>query len=161
MPGNQRRTYWDANCFLSYINEDDTWIETLSTLLEDANKGEFEIVTSILSKTEVAFSSMERVKRVLTTDEEERIDKLWTANRGVMVVEYSDLVAIHARDIRRGDMMRGWTGYRTPDIIHMATAVYKEVEEMHTTEGGLHRYGSVLGFPVQNPHTPKQRLPGV
>lgn len=161
MPGKQRLIYWDANCFLSYVNEDYRWLSILETLLEDANNGQFQIVTSILSKTEVAFTVMERLKRVLTTEEEEKIDRLWTANKGIMVVEYNELVALRARDIRRGDMMRGWTGYRTPDIIHMATACYKEVDEMHTTETGLHRYSNVLEFPVQSPYTPKQRLPGV
>ena len=134
MPGSQKRIYWDSNCFLSFLNNDQRWIQTLNTLLDEANKGSIMIVTSVLSKTEVAFSAMESQNRVLTPEEEERIDLVWSGNRGVRVVEFNELIAVRARDIRRDDMIRGWTGRRTPDIIHLATASFMGVEEMHTTE---------------------------
>ena len=131
----------------------------LDTLLAEAHNGALEIVTSILTKTEVAFTAMESLQRATTVEEEAKIDKIWTANRGVKIVEYNEIIALRARDIRREDMVRGWKGRRTPDIIHLATACYMQVVEMHTTEPGLHRYGSVIGFPVTNPIASQLRLP--
>ncbi|HEX3721959.1 MAG TPA: hypothetical protein VHV31_04165, partial [Nitrolancea sp.] len=108
-----------------------------------------------LSKTEVAFTAMEQLHRATTAEEEARIDKIWSANLGLKIVEYNDLVALIARDIRRDDMNRGWSGYRAPDIIHLATARFMQVDEMHTLDVGLHRYSNVLGFPVTNPLSPQ------
>ncbi len=54
MSGSRQRIYWDANCFLSFINQDPRWLPTLDLILEDANiHRTLEIVTSVLSITEV------------------------------------------------------------------------------------------------------------
>ncbi len=162
MPGDRPRVYWDTSCFIAYLQGEQAWLPTLRTLLEDANiHGAIEIITSVLSVTEVAFGAMERVNRALDPEEESRLDRFWSNSAGITLVEYNERVALFARDIRREDMVRGWTGYKTPDIIHMATARFVGATEMHTTDKKLHRYSAVLGFTVRHPFTPQTRLPGV
>ena len=162
MPGSRPRIYWDANCFIAYTQGEATWLPVLRALLEDANiHGSIEIVTSVLSVTEVAFGAMERVSRVLNPEEEARLDRFWSNSAGIKIIEYNERVARYAREIRREDLARGWKGYRTPDIIHLATARYINAVEIQTTDSKLHRYSSVLGIPVRYPFTSKVRLPGM
>jgi predicted nucleic acid-binding protein len=160
MTGSRPRIYWDASCFLDYVQSNPQWIATLRTLLDEANvHGSIEIVTSVLSVTEVAFTAMERADRALSAAEESRLDRFWSASPGITLVEFNERVGRFARAIRREDMVRRWKGYRTPDIIHLATAQYAGVTEMHTTDALLHRYGPIVGFPVRYPATPQQRSP--
>ena len=160
MTGSRPRIYWDANCFLSYLNQDPRWLPTLEILLEDANiHGAIEIVTSVLSLAEVAFGAMERLNRALDPREEARIDSLWTSP-GIALVEVNERVARIAREIKRDDMVRGRAGRRTADIMHVASARFMRVQAMHTTETKLHGYSNLYGFPVRDPYTPKMKLPG-
>jgi hypothetical protein len=56
MPGKLKLLYRDSCVFLSYINADPGRIDTLDAILDDIQKsnGESKIVTSILTKIEVA-----------------------------------------------------------------------------------------------------------
>ncbi len=119
------------------------------------------IFTSILSKTEVAFTAMERLNRALLPEEEAAIDALWDNHRGIEVVEYNDFVALKAREIKREAMRQGKTGRRTPDIIHMATACFTEADEIHTTEKAMHGFSAIVGLPIMNPYVAQPRLPAV
>jgi hypothetical protein len=65
MPDEPRLTYWDAACFTSYINGDPHRLPHLESVLDEAlrSKGKALVVTSVLSKVEVAFSVQERAAR--------------------------------------------------------------------------------------------------
>jgi hypothetical protein len=62
MPGKLQMFYWDSCVFLSYINGDPDRIDTLDAILNDISKsrGEAKVITSILTKVEVAFSATEQ-----------------------------------------------------------------------------------------------------
>ncbi len=79
MADEARLIYWDSNCFTSYINEHPDRLPTLDAILDDAHRssGKLVIVTSVLSKVEVAFSLEEQLTRVLVAEEEARIARLW------------------------------------------------------------------------------------
>ncbi|MCA1669699.1 MAG: PIN domain-containing protein [Thermomicrobia bacterium] len=159
MSGNPPRIYWDANVFLLYLDADPTWLPTLDVLVHAAIQGDIIIYTSILSQTEVAFTAIEKTNGALSASEEARIDGLWKT-RGIRVVEYNNFIALKARDIRRASMGHGLTGRRTPDIIHMATAVFVNADEMHSTEPKLHKFSPLLPFAVRDPHTGMIPSPG-
>lgn len=163
MPGKRKRIYWDANCFLHYLNRGYKWKAEVESLLHDADDpdGSIVILTSVLSKTEVAFTAMEKLNRILSSDEEAAIDALWTNHRGIVVEEYHDAIALKAREIKRLAMLKGKPGRRTPDIIHMATAQFVEADEMHTTEEKLHKFSDIVGFPIIEPYVNQLRLPSV
>lgn len=162
MSGSPPRIYWDANCFLSFINQDPRWLPTLEVLIDDARtRGAIRIVTSVLSIAEVAFAAAEKRKQALDAREEARIEHLWRS-RGIALVEVNEKVARLARDIRREDILTGRTGRRrTPDIVHLATARFVAVQDMHTTEPDLHKYSNLWGFPVRDPFSTRFLLPGI
>ena len=77
MPNEPRRTYWDANVPLSYVNEVSDRLPVIEELLRQARAGEIELLTSVLSKVEVAFGDQEKQQGELDSQVEERIDALW------------------------------------------------------------------------------------
>ena len=66
MPDAAQLIYSDACVFLSYINETPGRMETLDALLDEVEKsdGRKRIVTSVLSKVEVAYATHERSAQV-------------------------------------------------------------------------------------------------
>jgi hypothetical protein len=77
-PGKPQMFYWDGCVFLSYINADPERIDTIDAILNDVSKsrGGAKIITSIVTKVEVAFSTTEQSAGVLSSGIEQRIDKL-------------------------------------------------------------------------------------
>ena len=76
MPNSGDTVYWDASVFLSYVNGEQERLPTIDALLEESRNGEFTIVTSTLSITEVAFAEMEKTQRALDPQVEQAIDAL-------------------------------------------------------------------------------------
>jgi hypothetical protein len=70
MPGKRRLLYWDSRVFLSYINADPERVDILDAIFDDVRKsnGEIIIVTSILTKIEVAGSATEYTTRILSAE---------------------------------------------------------------------------------------------
>lgn len=60
MPADRPRIYFDANVFLAYIGNEEGRADTVQTLLDEARRGEIEILTSVLSIAEVANGAHER-----------------------------------------------------------------------------------------------------
>lgn len=79
MPGKPNFVYWDSCVFLSYINADPERIDILEAFLDEIQKsnGERRIVTSILTKVEVAWTVTEHRRQALSPIVEQTIDNLW------------------------------------------------------------------------------------
>ncbi len=120
-----------------------------------------DIVTSVLSVNEVAFVAIEKHQRAFDLKKEAEIDAFWIGNNGIILGDYSVLVAREARRLRREEMVRGWKSVKLPDLIHLATAVRMGAERVYTTESRLHQHSALIGIPVGFPYTAKQRLPGL
>ena len=60
-----KNTYWDANPFLSYVNQYPERMATLDALLDTAAGGGIKIYTSAISQVEVAFAASEQHRRRL------------------------------------------------------------------------------------------------
>ena len=165
MPDDPRLIYWDANCFVSYIEGDTTRVPVLRALLDEAanNKGQLAIVTSIISRVEVAYAASERDAQALSADVERRIDELGADDAVVRVVEVHPLIVQGARDLIRSSVPRGWTGLKGNDAIHLATARFMKVAEVHTYEarGVWKRYEPEVGCPIAEPRTDRPYIPGL
>ncbi len=158
------RIYWDANCFTYYINEDMERLPNLEAILDRVQRsdGKVQIVTSTISKVEVAFSLQEQAKRELSEDEESRIANLWADTSVVKLVEPHELIIDDARMMIRIAMTKG-LALRAADAIHLASAKRIEAKEFHTYDPKLwnEEYQKMAGLPIHAPETEQRRLPGV
>jgi len=150
--------YWDAGVFLSYLNENPDRIRTLQAILDKVTKEKQHlIVTSTLSKVEVAWVAHEKLNRVLSHDEETRIDSLWNDSSVIEFVEFHDDIAISARDIMRTGMVKGWK-LKVNDAIHLASAEWVQCYEVNTYDGNWKKYEEMIGITIKEPSTPQPTL---
>ena len=61
MPDEPRRIYWDANVPLSYINGVAERVPIIDELFRQARAGEIELLTSAISRVEIAFVQSEEM----------------------------------------------------------------------------------------------------
>jgi predicted nucleic acid-binding protein len=156
---DSRLFYWDANIFLSYLNGDSARLPTLDAILEDVSKSNKDkIVTSVLSKVEVAWVASEKNVRALSQDEEDRIDALWNDPSVIELVDFNDEITHIARSLLRRSMARGWDGLKPNDAIHLATAEWVGATEMHTYDSRLFRYNELIGLDIKVPIAVQPRL---
>lgn len=162
MLNGPKTIYWDANCFLAYVNEETDRVDVLNELLVLSASGEIKLYASTISQVEVAFSDSERRRGVLEPETERRIDSLWNGNSaGVAIVnsvDFNDEIGGIAKNLMRHSIARGWS-LKPLDAIHLATAQWlpnlgAQVDEFHTYDGGLSRYSPIVGFPVSEPRIP-------
>ena len=119
-------------------------------LLEQSERGEIEIVTSMIALTEVAFTAAEQKEAVLSEEDEQAIDDLLGGDTSVLLIEFSEGIARRARGLMREAVARGWS-LRPADAIHLASAQFAEVRAFHTYDRRLFRFGDLLDFPVEQP----------
>ena len=152
MPGNFY--YWDACVPLSFLDEARTDRHPhIRWWLDEAAKTQptFELVTSMLSLTEVAYGAAEKVKGILDPAIEQEIDKLWFPSGPIRFYEYHETIALAARDLSRMATARKWR-LAAPDAIHLATARAIGAKEFHTYDHKLFRWSSIVGIPILEPY---------
>lgn len=159
MPADQRRVYADANVFLAYIGNEEGRAEIVRAVLDEARRGEIEIVTSVLSIAEVAYGAHER-DHGLTEAGEEAIEQLWTPASPITLVDVSQAVTRNARTIIREARKQGLSGIRGADAIHLATARMFGCDEIFTYEGDARRttWQQITGITVSEPVTNTPQL---
>lgn len=159
MPANQRRIYFDANVFLAYVGNEEGRADTVQALLDEARRGEIEIITSVLSIAEVAYGAHER-DHGLTEAGEEAIEQLWTPSSPVTLVDVSQAVTRNARMMIRKAMTQGLSGFRGADAVHLATAWMFGCEEIFTYEAETRRtrWQQIAGVAVSEPITNTPQL---
>lgn len=152
------RVYWDSNLFRDFISGHPEHAADVEALLEQADTGKLEIITSAISVAEVAFAQQERSTGLLSAEVEERIDKLWVPPSPVKLVEFHFHIARRARQLLRQSLQRGWKGLRAFDAVHLCTAQLYGVTELHTYDAGLERYSELIGVKVGAPFVEQIRL---
>src|SRR4051794_11172237 len=121
MPADARRIYFDANVFLAYVGNEKGRADTVQSLLDEARRGEIEILTSVLSIAEVAYGAHER-DQGLTEAGEEDIEQLWAPASPITLVDVSQAVTRNARSLVRRAKVEGIGGIRSADAVHLASA---------------------------------------
>jgi predicted nucleic acid-binding protein len=125
MIGKRKKFYWCSCAFILWLNgrgalED---IEGLAEAARNVEKGDADLFTSAITRTEVLRGKMTDVQR-------EKFSKLFQ-RRNVVQIDVTTRVLDMAGKIRE------WNGkISTPDAIHLATAILYEADEFHTTDGG-------------------------
>lgn len=152
--------YWDTNVFLDYINKNPARLPTIEAILDEMTKRDKDkIVTSTLTKVEVAWSAIERLERYLRIDEEERIDDLWNDSSVVEFIEFNDAIALLARDFMRKGMESGGKRLKTNDAIHLASAIWVGALELNTYDlSDFEYFQRFVDIQICVPHTDQLKL---
>ena len=150
MPGDKLRSYWDACLFLAWINNEPERAAVVDSLLTSARLGEIEIVTSVISVTEVALAATEKQSGTLSAATLIKIENLWEPPSPIKLVEVHRLIATAARDLMRQATPDGLR-LRAPDAIHLSTAPRAACDEFLTYDPKLQKYAGMIGLPVREP----------
>lgn len=154
MPSESYRIYWDSDVIISYLGEEQDRVKTLEEILSDvaASDGKKKIITSEVSKVEVAYITTEKASRSLLDDTEKKIDDFWRDDSVIELVEFGDHVAPIARSFMRECLANGWRVLKPMDSIHLATAKWAQVKEFHTyNTADFLKYQGFLPFKVLEP----------
>jgi predicted nucleic acid-binding protein len=151
--------YLDANVFISYLNNDPERLPMLEAILETMGSSKNDrIVTSVVTKVEVAWVAHEKLNRALSREEEARIDAMWDNPEVVELIDFNDEIALAARKLMREGMARGWK-LTTNDAIHLASAQWAGAAELHTYDkDDLPRFSILLDMTICEPHTIQPKL---
>ncbi|MDQ2761131.1 MAG: type II toxin-antitoxin system VapC family toxin [Actinomycetota bacterium] len=150
----------DANVLLAYIDGDSDRIGVVAELFRQARAGDIELVTSVLTQTEVAYGASEGESGRLDAEVEAKIDELWKPASPLKMVELSPAVAQEARAIIRAEFADGRSGLKPPDAIHLATAKRMAVAAFYTYDKPLQRHRPSVSFPITEPIIQQAQFPG-
>lgn len=152
----ESRYYWDACVFLAFAKNEAGRSRDIEALLDDAETGRIQIMTSMISITEVANGVRQAAgKRDYVI--EQKIDDLWRPPSPIVLVDVYRSVAEGARDLMRLAVDR--PGKLTPiDAIHLASARSLGVDRLHTYDERLGEWGPDIGIPVCEPPSPPPDL---
>ena len=132
------RRYWDTNCFLGVLNEEQDKIGRCRAVLREAENGAVRIVTSALTLTEVLWPK--GVPVPLPKHDAEKIHKFFR-HEWIVVYDVDRTLAESARDVV-------WNHSVQPkDAIHVATALDAKVDQFDTFDGPLIRLSGKIGDP--------------
>jgi predicted nucleic acid-binding protein len=127
-----RRVYWDSCAWIGLINSEPDKIHPLRSIWEGAQRGKFELWTS-------AYVYLEVIKGAAAygdpypPEESDRIIEDMLRQPYVKLARLDTLTAKLARSLKRSLHSKGLS--KRSDAIHLATALYWNVEEMHTWDG--------------------------
>jgi len=124
-----QRVYWDACAWIGFINEEAAKIGPLRYIWESAKRGEHEIWTSVYSYLEVLKIKAESGDQIPIEESNRRIDEMFQQPH-VKRVQLDTEVARFARSIKQTHHDAGLKS--RPDSIHIATAAYYNLDELHT-----------------------------
>jgi PIN domain nuclease of toxin-antitoxin system len=124
-----RMVYWDACAWIGFINEEAAKIGPLRYIWESARRGEHEIWTSVYSYLEVLKIKAESGDQIPIDESNRRIDEMFQQPH-VKRVQLDTEVARFARSLKQTHHDAGLKS--RPDSIHIATAAYYNLDELHT-----------------------------
>lgn len=156
-----QRIYWDSSVFLAYFNNEAERKPVLDALLEEVEKsnGQKKIYSSMLAKVEVAFVTYEKRHGNLDPAIAEQIDAFWEDDSVIQLVEFHDEIASSARNLIREGLPKGW-GLKPIDSVHLATASWLGVDELHTYDlDHFKKYEPLLELTVCEPYAAQPKLP--
>jgi predicted nucleic acid-binding protein len=145
MSGTREAAYWDTCVFLAWIKGESRSPEEVSGIrqcIDEAKAGHVLIITSDITRVEVLDCRFD-------TPEQSSAFASFLQRPEVHCLPVDNRVALLAHEIRDYYQQRALENdnrtLRTPDAIHLATAVHFEAREMHTFDDGK-RGGKSLGL---------------
>lgn len=131
------RRYWDSNCFLAWLQNEEDRAEKCQDVLALAERGEIAIMTSVLTIAEVLRL---RPKDALPSERRSSVESLF--NRpSIRTMMLTRRIAEEARDLV-------WDHGTDPkDSFHVASALAAKVGVLNTFDGSLIGKSEQIGTP--------------
>lgn len=161
MKNNARLIYWDSCIFLSHINSEPEREIIIESLWDELEKEQGHVITSTVAIVEVSHGSCEKSSGRLDSSIESAIDNIW-CDPLISIVELNQPIAELARNLIRDAIQKGWN-LKSKDAIHLASASWidrniSHLDEFHTFDETLDKYGPILGFQIKRPHVDQLKL---
>lgn len=160
MPNETTYLYWDACVFLDYLNNTPGRADVIADVLAQVERTKDKVMTSVLSRVEVAYVQEESLRHVLDPQAEARINSLWSDSSVIEVVEVNTEIAVLARQMLREALRRGWK-LKPLDAVRPATSKWGGAREFHTYDADLFKYEQVIGCKISEPYVSQGRLPNL
>lgn len=129
------RRYWDSACFIAWFKQEAGRQETCGSILQAAENGDLEIVTSAFTITEVLLpKGGQRLPPELRA-----MVRSFFRRPAFVIVQVDRYLAEMAQDYF-------WDhGVKPKDAIHVASAVHAGVPTLETYDGGLIKLSGQVG----------------
>jgi predicted nucleic acid-binding protein len=152
MPGRPQLVYWDTSVFLDYFNEDDQHHAVIAAVLRDirASDGRRLIATSTFTLTEVVHIKAEMQEPDFRDSAEELMDFFWNDRSVLRLVDLHAGIARRARSLQRHVVGQGGK-LTASDAVHLATASWLQVNEMHSYDRDHLRLDGTMAFRIREP----------
>jgi predicted nucleic acid-binding protein len=129
LASNPLRVYWDACAWIGLINSEPDKIHPLRSVWEDAEKGKYELWTSTYVYLELMKGTAAHGDPY-PPEESDAVFELALEQPYVKRVQLDVQIGKLARKLKRDYHSDGLS--KRADAIHLATALYYNLEEMHT-----------------------------
>lgn len=131
------RRYWDSDCFLGWLQAEEGKVEACRQVLNHAAAGEIEIVTSALTIAEVLNL---RGHPPLAADRKKQVIDFFKRSY-IVPVSITRRIAEDSRELV-------WDhGIKPKDALHVATALYGNIELLNTFDEDLLKKSLTVGDP--------------
>jgi len=160
MPSETAYVYWDACVFLDYLNNSPGRADVIADVLAQVERSKDKVMTSVLSRVEVAYVQEESLRHALEPQAEARVDALWSDSSVIEIVEVNTEIAVLARQMLREALRRGWK-LKPLDAVHLGTAKWGGAREFHTYDADLFKYEEVIECKISEPYVSQGRLPNL
>lgn len=148
----KKKYYWDTCSFIAWIDggkgHPPEVIAGLEQIAKEVTDNEAILCTSAIIQTEILAGK-------LTVEQATKIENLFK-RKNVLQISVDTKISRRASEIRNHYNMKG-IKIKTPDSIHLATAIMYEVDEFNTLDGSGERprpsdllplNGDVAGYPL-------------
>jgi predicted nucleic acid-binding protein len=130
---DELQVYWDSCCWIGLINQEERWFGDLQSLFESAQRGDAQLWISTITILEVVkVPSEDGMPRPWPDANIAQVDNLFLQDY-VRTVQLDQQIARKAREIYRSTPSLGLR--KQMDAIHLATALFHNVDEFHTDDG--------------------------
>ena len=159
MTARQIRVYLDSNVLIAYVADEEGRAGVVQSVLEDARGKKIELITSVLSITEVASISTDQAGGD-PVGSQESLDQLWVPASPINVVDVSARVALEARAIIRHSKRHGTRAVKPADAIHLASASIQQCDRLFTyeSESTRSKWEDLIHLRVAEPFLDEPRL---
>ncbi len=135
-----RRPYLDAQSWITALSGEGPYARDLAEWLAGADRGEFQIVTSVIMPIEVLGGGHD----VRTQESAERAEQAMRRS-SVQQVNVTRVIVADARRLRLDH------GLKTVDAIHVASSAFGRADVLLTNDDKVSGLGSFKGVPIRRP----------